>query len=406
MLKNRSMPKFSLELSRKILLIVLVTSIAIAGTVAGLVFIPGSPGLPYLNPTSQAEKASFQQQSQNSLGTVYEVWYDQPRTGETNTSLTIVLSANSPSTHFNGVSTAGVNSPYGNFSATVGTGKTWLVLPIASCPVTPDTNVTELVVLHADSPVGQIVFSFKCSQNPGTLVLGNPHIVISQLIHQSCTIGVDLGPVYFVDGNTATVWVHNMWGCNVSPTSYYVMDQQGDIYYRSSWTTVSIPSGPGVALTVLIGSACPSCTLAGNSFNFQYVNRYVILLVTSSNMQFRQTTGTTQDTESIGMVSYAIPSNTNVTLLLENLGSTTITLVSYTINDTNGNYWHNQAWNPGSIIPGGRYTANIAVGYGPGGCGTACTYTGTPGAFDTVRQGTQYTVRLFSQRGDLGTFTF
>ena len=140
-----------MKLSRRVFLIILIAIIAGIGVVTGLVLVPGSPGFPYLSPTYQAEKATFQSQSQNSLGTIYEVWYIQPMTGEMNSSLIVSLSANSPNTHFYAVSTVGVNSPYGNFSATIGTGRTWLVLPAASCPVTPDPTITELVVLHAES---------------------------------------------------------------------------------------------------------------------------------------------------------------------------------------------------------------------------------------------------------------
>ena len=224
-----------MQLSRKILLVALVASVASVGTVTGLVFAPGSPGIPYLSPTYQAEKADFRSMSQNNLGTIYEVWYIQPKTGETNTTLIIVLSANSPNSHFYVVSTAGANSPYGNFSATIGTGRTWLVLPAASCPVTPDPTITELVVLHAESPVGEIVFSFKCTQSPGTIVLGNPHIIIPQLAHSTmCIYSLSIGPVLYVNDSNATVWAHDMSGCNITLSRYYVMDAQGDVYSQSS----------------------------------------------------------------------------------------------------------------------------------------------------------------------------
>lgn len=159
-------------------------------------------------------------------------------------------------------------------------------------------------------------------------------------------------------------------------------------------------------MTLLVGSACASCTLTGNQFTLQYVNRYVILLVMSNNVQFQQTTGTSSTGESLGDYGYAFTSTTNVTLSLQNLGSTTINFVSYTINDTSGNYWQNQAWNAGPIAPGASYTANIAIGYGQGGCGIACTYSGTPGAFNTLTQGTWYNVKITTTRGNTFTFGF
>jgi hypothetical protein len=388
-------------------LIILIASAASVGIVTGLVFAPGSPGVPYLSPTYQAEKADFRSMSQSNLGTIYEVWYIQPKTGETNTTLIIVLSANSPNNHFYAVSTAGVSSPYGNFSATIGTGKTWLVLPAASCPVTPDPTITELVVLHADSPVGQIIFSFKCTESLGTIVLGNPHIVISQLAHSTtCIYNVSIGPVLYVNDSNATVWVHNMSGCDITLSSYYVIDAKGDVYSQSSWIPTTIIPGPGVRLTLLIGSVCASCILTGNPFTFQYVNRYVFLFVMSNNVQFQQNTGTSSTGESLSDNGYAFTSSTNVTLSLQNLGSTTINFVSYTINDTSGNYWQNHAWNVGPITPGAFYTANIAIGYGPGGCGTACTYNRVPGAFNILTQGTWYDVKIVTTRGNIFTFGF
>src|SRR5579864_544431 len=104
-----------LKRSRGLILIILAITASIA-VVTGLVFAPGSPGIPYLSPTYQAERATFQSQSQSSVGTVYNVWYIQPKTGEMNTTLIVVLSTNSPNTHFYAVSTVGVGSPYGNFS--------------------------------------------------------------------------------------------------------------------------------------------------------------------------------------------------------------------------------------------------------------------------------------------------
>jgi len=396
-----------LKLSRRVFLIILIAIIAGIEVVTGLVLVPSSPGFPYLSPTYQAEKATFESQSQNSLGTIYEVWYVQPMTGEMNTSLIVSLSANSPNAHFYAVSTVGVNSPYGNFSATIGTSRTWLALPVASCPVTPDPTFTDLVVLHADSPVGDIVFTFHCTQAPGIVVLGNPHVIISQLGHSTtCPYNLSIGPVTYVNGINATVWVHNMDGCSVTLTHYYVMDMQGDVYSRLNWTALTIPPGPGVRLTVLIGSACTSCTLTGNSFSFQYVNRYVILFVMANNVQFHQTTGTSSGSESLATNSWAFASSTNVTLSLQNLGSTAITFLSYSINDTSGNIWKNSAWNAGPIAPGATYTANIAIGYGPGGCGSACTYTGTPGAFNTLAQGTWYNVKLVTALGTTFTIGF
>src|SRR5438094_5517308 len=71
--------------------------------------------------------------------------------------------------------------------------------------------------------------------------------------------------------------------------SYYVQDQNGNQYARTTWSVpatapASILNGTGVFL--FINTACTSCTHAGNSFQFQAGNAYTITLITQRNNQF------------------------------------------------------------------------------------------------------------------------
>src|SRR5207249_12012412 len=82
----------------KIIPIIIIASIASAGVVAGLVYAPSSPGLPYVSPTYQAQKAPFQYQQIALNAAIYGVWY-VPGT----TTLILVIMASFPQTHFYGL---------------------------------------------------------------------------------------------------------------------------------------------------------------------------------------------------------------------------------------------------------------------------------------------------------------
>src|SRR3989442_13171320 len=96
-------------LPHKIIPIIIIASIASAGVVAGLVSAPSSPGLPYVSPTYQAQKAPFQYQQIALNAAIYGVWY-VPGT----TTLILVIMASFPQTHFYGLwGPYGIVSPPG-----------------------------------------------------------------------------------------------------------------------------------------------------------------------------------------------------------------------------------------------------------------------------------------------------
>jgi FlaG/FlaF family flagellin (archaellin) len=86
-----------------------------------------------------------------------------------------------------------------------------------------------------------------------------------------------------------TLYLRNTGSTPTTLASYYVQDQNGNQYARTSWTVPAAPpanivNGTGVFLP--INTACTSCTQTGNSFTFQSGNSYTITLVTQRNNQF------------------------------------------------------------------------------------------------------------------------
>ena len=86
-----------------------------------------------------------------------------------------------------------------------------------------------------------------------------------------------------------TLYLRNTGSTPTTLASYYVQDQNGNQYARTTWTVppttpASIVNGTGVFLP--INSACSSCTHTGSAFTFQAGNSYTITLITQRNNQF------------------------------------------------------------------------------------------------------------------------
>jgi hypothetical protein len=86
-----------------------------------------------------------------------------------------------------------------------------------------------------------------------------------------------------------TLYLRNTGSTPTTLASYYIQDQNGNEYARTSWTVppaspASIVNGTGVFLP--INTACSSCTHTGSSFTFQSGNSYTITLITQKNNQF------------------------------------------------------------------------------------------------------------------------
>ena len=86
-----------------------------------------------------------------------------------------------------------------------------------------------------------------------------------------------------------TLYLRNTGSTPITLASYYVQDQNGNQYAKTSWpvpstTPASIVNGTGVFLP--INTLCSSCAHTGNSFTFQPGNSYTITLITQRNNQF------------------------------------------------------------------------------------------------------------------------
>jgi hypothetical protein len=86
-----------------------------------------------------------------------------------------------------------------------------------------------------------------------------------------------------------TLYLRNTGSTPTTLASYYIQDQNGNQYARTTWmvpptTPASIVNGTGVFLP--INTLCGSCTHTGPSFIFQAGNSYTITLITQRNNQF------------------------------------------------------------------------------------------------------------------------
>ena len=93
--------------------------------------------------------------------------------------------------------------------------------------------------------------------------------------------------------------------------------------------------------------------------------------------------------------------NNNVTLFLRNTGTSTVTLVSYYVEDLNGNQYSRQSWIGGPIIS----PTNLGQAYvqiQPQCASTSCPLTGS--AF-TFQRGNSYNVIVVTSRNNQFTFS-
>jgi hypothetical protein len=86
-----------------------------------------------------------------------------------------------------------------------------------------------------------------------------------------------------------TLYLRNTGSTPTTLASYYIQDQNGNQYARTSWPVpptppASIVNGTGVFLP--INTLCSSCTNTGSQFTFQPGNSYKITIVTQKNNQF------------------------------------------------------------------------------------------------------------------------
>jgi hypothetical protein len=86
-----------------------------------------------------------------------------------------------------------------------------------------------------------------------------------------------------------TLFLRNTGSTPTTLASYYIQDQNGNQYARTTWPVpstqpASIVNGTGVFLP--INTLCSSCTHTGGQFTFQPGNSYTITIITQRNNQF------------------------------------------------------------------------------------------------------------------------
>jgi len=265
----------------------IIILIVFTGVVAGLVFAPGSPGLPYLSPTYQAQRVIFQYEGPTTLGVIYEVLYvpDAP-------TMILILGANGSQTRYGGIWTYGGNSARGVFPTPVAisNARTYLAIPANPCPAQsqiPSAGYDVHVGLYTDSPLNSLIFKFTCVKGLylGAVTLGNPHIIIPNLAQPNGNgqESLNLTSYTFQNGVNVTLSIKNTGTLGLSLVGYYVKDTSNNQYYSQAWSSSSPSPGGSSTASILINSACASCSLSGAPFLFTAARTYFVLLLTARN---------------------------------------------------------------------------------------------------------------------------
>ncbi len=105
--------------------------------------------------------------------------------------------------------------------------------------------------------------------------------------------------------------------------------------------------------------------------------------------------------EALTLNSYKFNSNTNVTLSIQNTGTTSVTLQSYAVRDLSGDAWSLTNWAGPTISPASIVPANILIGAS---CNN-CIYTGIVGLFTQFTLGQTYIITVTTARNNQFSFT-
>jgi hypothetical protein len=103
-------------------------------------------------------------------------------------------------------------------------------------------------------------------------------------------------------------------------------------------------------------------------------------------------------TEDIAPTSTAIQDSTQVEADLLNNGTGTATLVAYYVTDSSGNEYALTNWSGPSIAPNNVTTITFSIG-------SSCPQCTLYGSAFTFTSGSQYTIRVVTERGNSFTFT-
>ena len=102
--------------------------------------------------------------------------------------------------------------------------------------------------------------------------------------------------------------------------------------------------------------------------------------------------------ENIAPGSTTFEDSTSVAVDLQNNGTGTTTLTSYSVRDSSGNEYTLANWNGPSLAPNNVRTTTFSIGSG-------CSLCALHGAGFTFTSGNQYTIEIVTGRGNIFTFT-
>ena len=107
---------------------------------------------------------------------------------------------------------------------------------------------------------------------------------------------------------------------------------------------------------------------------------------------------TVSHTENIAPTSTAFEDSTSVAVDLQNNGTATTTLTSYSVRDSSGNEYTLANWNGPSLAPNSVTTTTFRIG-------SACSQCTLHGSAFTFTSGNQYTITIVTGLGNVFTFT-
>ncbi len=92
---------------------------------------------------------------------------------------------------------------------------------------------------------------------------------------------------FAVNNTSATLYLRNAGTASVNLVTYYVKDNGGNQWSRTTWTGPSIAVNQLGTAGINIAGSCSSCTPSGSGFTaYAAGNSYTVIVVTSRNNQF------------------------------------------------------------------------------------------------------------------------
>jgi FlaG/FlaF family flagellin (archaellin) len=87
----------------------------------------------------------------------------------------------------------------------------------------------------------------------------------------------------FISSTNMTAYINNLGSVNVTLSSYYVKDPNGNQYQYTYSNGPTISPNKSVPISFTIGSCC---SLSGSAFTYQSGYQYTVLMITTHNNQF------------------------------------------------------------------------------------------------------------------------